>query len=212
MSFAGLRLAPAAAQRVAVMTVIVSLHGLLIHLLDSGDPTGSSPEYPPSYAEFLPVDDRVVQPPAFPEIAFQTRARLKVQFPQVVIDDEVQASPLPPPPGQLIQPELPSSAEVAAPPADPFPVLSPRPLSGPSGMERYLKAALKAKESGTVVMNICVTTQGGVASVGLARSSGFPKLDEVALGIAAEYRFDPAKRLGRPVAACELFRIVFKVN
>jgi hypothetical protein len=36
-------------------------------------------------------------------------------------------------------------------------------------------------------------------------------LDAVALGIASEYQFKPALRLGHPVAACDQYRVVFKV-
>jgi protein TonB len=78
-------------------------------------------------------------------------------------------------------------------------------------VDRYPNASIRAKESGTVVMNICVSPTGSVDSVELARSSGFPRLDQVALGIASEYQFQPATRLGHPVAACAHYRIVFKV-
>jgi len=95
---------------------------------------------------------------------------------------------------------------------DSIPIVRPRPISGPRGADRYPNASLKAKESGTVEMNICVSPAGGVDSVEVAQSSGFPRLDQVALGIAAEYRFQPATREGHPVAACAHYRIVFKVE
>jgi outer membrane biosynthesis protein TonB len=50
-----------------------------------------------------------------------------------------------------------------------------------------------------------------VENVELTRSSGFPRLDRVALGIASEYLFQPATRHGLPVAACADFKILFKV-
>jgi periplasmic protein TonB len=98
------------------------------------------------------------------------------------------------------------------PEVDPRSVVLPRPMSGPRGVDRYPGESLKAKESGTVVMNICISPAGKVDSVELARSSGFPRLDQVALGIASEYQFQPATRHGHPVAACVPYRIVFKVT
>jgi TonB family protein len=79
-------------------------------------------------------------------------------------------------------------------------------------LDRYPNASIKAKESGTVVMNICVSPTGKVDSVELAQSSGFSRLDQVALGIASEYRFQPAMRAGHPIAACAHYNIIFKVT
>jgi protein TonB len=107
---------------------------------------------------------------------------------------------------------VPVAASAPPPEIDPFPVVRPRPIAGPRGVDRYPSASIKAKESGTVVMKICVTSQGSVDRVELAHSSGFPRLDQAALSMAAEYRFRPAMREGHPVAACAQYNIIFKVT
>jgi TonB family protein len=58
-------------------------------------------------------------------------------------------------------------------------------------------------------MNICVSPAGRVDSVEVARNSGFARLDQVALSVASEYRFQPATRHGHPVAACAHYPITF---
>jgi TonB family protein len=95
---------------------------------------------------------------------------------------------------------------------DPVTLLRPRPQSGPRGVDRYPNESIKAKESGTVVVNICVSQAGRVDSVEIMRSSGFPRLDKVAVEIASEYRFQPATRQGRPMAACAEYYIAFKLT
>jgi TonB family protein len=213
MNTVGLGAAFPFAQRVAVIAAVGSLHVLIVYLLNIRDVHYNMDDGAALYAEVLPTDRRISEPPSFPDIVFQAHARITLPTSQLSVDDGAQQAFVSTP-GQLTEPELPA-AQISDAPAvevDRVPVLSPRPVSGPKGSERIPGASLKAKESGTVVMNICVSPIGRVDSVALTHSSGFPRLDAVALGIASEYRFEPAKRLGHPVAACELYRIVFKLS
>jgi len=212
MNGAGLRPASGITQRGLVLAAIVSLHVLIVHLLVVGARSSSRFDDPVLQADVLPDDRRLTGPPPFPNIVFQASSSLKLPVIAVVIDAAV-AQELPPTSGAekvALRAEV-FTTESPPPEIDPVPVLSPRPISGPRGIDRYPKESLRAKESGTVTINICVSREGHVDSVALTHSSGFPRLDAVALGIASDYQFKPALRMGHPVAACDQYRIVFKV-
>ncbi len=204
--------------RATVLAAVASLHTLMVYLLVNAPPDDHAQlEGSVIEAAVIPADQRIPSPPP--------------PLPPVMLDSSIPNTPPPPhvsvdlptdPAPQAIQAissadpgglagKLPMTANASA-EIDPFPVVRPRPITGPRGADRYPNASLKAKESGTVEMNICVSTAGRVDSVEVAQSSGFPRLDHVAMGIAAEYRFQPATRAGRPVAACAHYRIIFKVE
>jgi TonB family protein len=212
MNVSGLRQTPEFAQRSVVLAAIVSLHVLIIHFLAVGASTSGNFDDPVLQADVLPADLRLASPPAFPEVVFQASSPLKLPVLQVVID--ATGGEEPPPPGGAEKIDLHAEVfTVDSPPPriDPVPVMSPRPITGPRGIDRYPNESMRARESGTVTINICVSPEGHVDSVALTHSSGFPRLDAVALGIASEYQFKPALRLGHPVAACDQYRVVFKV-
>jgi protein TonB len=202
--------------RALVLAIIASLHAAMIYLLVMAPPDRGGP-----------VDTSVIDAEV---IAAERRTPSPPPLPPVMLDDSVRIDPLPlqlsidlpaeePPPAQTADPQnssglLASSIATAptAPQTESIPVTRPRPIAGPSGVSRYPNASIRAKESGTVDMNICVSPTGRVDSVEVAHSSGFPRLDATALGMAAEYRFQPATRAGHPIAACAHYRIVFKVK
>jgi protein TonB len=165
-------------------------------------------------AEVIPTDRRIPSPPSLPPVIFPASRPVDFPAPQVAID--LPAEPAPTTGGAIdtqsgVERPPPVAAAKAA-PDDPGPVVRPQPIDGPKGVNRYPSASLQAKESGTVAMIICVSPEGRVSSVELAHSSGFPRLDAVALSIASEYRFKPATRYGTPVAACAHYNIIFRVT
>lgn len=60
----------------------------------------------------------------------------------------------------------------------------------------YPEASLDAREAGTTELKIKVGKQGGVEEVRVAKSSGFPRLDEWAAAGAHIWRFDPSACAG----------------
>ena len=211
----GRRKLAACAQQAVVLAAIASLHALIIYRLVSGPPRSySCLDACASVieAEVIPIDRRIPNPPSYPSVILQASNPFDVPPVQVAIDLPAEQVPvtLAIDTRDLGNSQLPLASR-EPPEADPSLVVRARPIAGPRGVDRYPNASIRAKESGTVVMNICVSPTGSVDSVELARSSGFPRLDQVALGIASEYQFQPATRLGHPVAACAHYRIVFKV-
>jgi periplasmic protein TonB len=201
-------------RRAVVLAAIASLHALIAYLLANDSP-GSYGRLDASVieAEVIPTDRPIPDPPPpFPPVMLQGVSSIDLPSPQIAIDvpaEQVAATEAIDT-RDLGDSQLPVTAG-SLPQVDPSPVVRPRPIAGPRGVDRYPKASIRAKESGTVVMNICVSPSGKVDSVELASSSGFPRLDQVALGIASEYQFQPAMRQGHPIAACAHYRIVFKV-
>lgn len=203
--------------RAVVLVAIAALHALLLHLLINRS-SGSYGLLDASVieAEVIPTDPRIPSPPSLPPVVLAESNPVAPLPLQISIDlPAEQAPPTTAAINTADMGDLPAQPPVAAAApleVDSSPVIRPQPISGPRGADRYPNASIKAKESGAVDMNICVSPGGKVDSVEVAHSSGFPRLDQVALGIASEYRFQPATRLGHPIAACAHYRITFKVK
>jgi periplasmic protein TonB len=109
-----------------------------------------------------------------------------------------------------------STPEPAAAPALPAvpsaPSVGPRPLFVPGGWDRYPAESIRAHETGRPTITICISAAGAIDSVQLTNSSGFPRLDQAAVGIGKEARFRPAMREGKPVPFCVPYRITFAIR
>lgn len=202
-------------RRTVVLGGITSLHILLVYLLPVGDQDYRRLRAEVTEAEIIPAEPRkpLPLPPPLPVDLQQSRP---LEIPPLQFAIEAAAEPVAAIQSiatkELPKTEAPVAASPAPPEIDSLPVVRPRPIAGPRGVDRYPNASLKARESGTVVMKICVNPEGSVERVELARSSGFPRLDQAAMGMAAEYRFRPAMRAGHPIAACADYNIIFKVT
>lgn len=213
-------------RRAVVLAVIASLQALIIYLMARElRARPSRPEAPVTEAAIIPIERRILDLPSFPPVKLQVSSPIDLPPLQAAIDVPVeqaapaeQAAPVEQAPvTQGMDRRDSGNSQLAVAARAPREVdqdgaVRPQPISGPRGADRYPSASLKARESGKVVMNICVSPKGNVDSVELARSSGFPRLDQVALGIATEYRFHPATRHGHPVAACVDYYISFTVT
>lgn len=144
--------------------------------------------------------------------------------------------PLPQPaPRQLVAeaPVLSPAEPVApapppAPPVEVAPPAPPQPLpQGPVALggelsvvcpERqapaYPSQSRRLGETGKVVLRVTLDERGSVARASVERSSGYPRLDEAALGAVRGWRCTPARRNGQPVEATALqpFNFVLEGN
>ena len=208
--------ASAALWRTTLAVAIASLHAMIIYVLG----TAASPRIyrspDPSVidAEVIPLTRPISKPPLLPPVMLHPGRPIA----PLALFITINLPPEPVPASDGIETRdrgdhrYPVAVTTTPPEVDPFPVIGPMPISGPRGADRYPNASMKAKETGAVVMKICVSPEGKVDSVELTHSSGFPRLDQAALGIASEYRFQPATRRGHPVAACALYWIAFKIT
>jgi periplasmic protein TonB len=215
----------------AGLTVVVLLHvGVVVAFLQL-DATRSAlnaavpivvrlvtPERPTPRIETppkpLPVAPRVQRPkPASP--APLTTA----------ITDVPSSFVAPPAPADAPVPDLqPASVPSAAPVSAPAPIVAaapaPAPVTPPSFNADYLNNPAPAyptisrrlHEEGKVVLRVFVNEQGAPAEVQLKSSSGFARLDSVALETVKHWRFLPARRGAEPVAAWVLVPISFSLR
>lgn len=66
----------------------------------------------------------------------------------------------------------------------------------------YPEASIKKQEAGVTTLESCVTVEGRMVDVKLARSSGSVALDSATLAWAQTAKFAPAEFNGEPMAVC----------
>ena len=131
----------------------------------------------------------------------------------------VKDTPAPPEPPPLAAPEIDFVPEelpvVTAPVADPIPAPEPiqaAPAPAPVSASNpkliagdkpdYPSASRRAGEQGTTRLDVCVNSGGRVTSVSVARSSGYPRLDDAAAKWIRGERFTPGKVNGTAQDVC----------
>jgi len=151
-------------------------------------------------------------------------------------DPEPQPAPVPdpppaprPPPPAPVPPRPPAAPPAPAEPAPPTPgpSVESSEAAGDGGAAGHVDArpsldrpirpvyplgARRRGEEGTVVLDVKVAADGRAAGVTLVRSSGFPELDRSAERAAAQARFNPATRGGRPVESAARLTLVFRLR
>ena len=142
-------------------------------------------------------------------------AKRTVPTPQPAIEapepDPVQ-EPIP----EVLPPPTPAPTVVDAPkPAPPSPPPTPpRPadyLNNPK--PPYPALSKRLGEEGIVRLNILVNADGSVAQLEIAKSSGYPRLDEVAKNtVQSNWKFEPARQAGKPVSAWVVVPIQFTLR
>jgi protein TonB len=78
-------------------------------------------------------------------------------------------------------------------------------------VREYPESLRQSGVEGTVVLRMRVNVRGGTNSVSIARSSGYPQLDEAARGVARRMRFKPAQLNGGPVASWVTLPVDFRI-
>jgi protein TonB len=77
---------------------------------------------------------------------------------------------------------------------------------------RYPRMAQERGWEGTVLLKVQVLPSGEAGEVSVARSSEHETLDEAAVEQVKEWRFEPARRDGKPVASVISIPITFKLK
>jgi TonB family protein len=84
-----------------------------------------------------------------------------------------------------------------------MPGLTQRPrVDASTALPVYPEAAVRREETGITTLESCVTVEGRMVDVKLARSSGSPALDNATLAWAQTAKFAPAEFNGQPMAVC----------
>jgi len=75
----------------------------------------------------------------------------------------------------------------------------------------YPPDALKRREQGSVTMTVMITAQGQVFPI-VARSSGFPELDQKSVEVIKGWHFSPAVLEGRPMMTAIFLVSVWRID
>ena len=76
----------------------------------------------------------------------------------------------------------------------------------------YPESAERNCEQGIVTLNLRVGADGRVIDAGIARSGGYPALDNAALRAARGWRFNPARSGGDPVESTVVQPVKFDLR
>jgi TonB family protein len=91
------------------------------------------------------------------------------------------------------------------------PVTMPKPFA--KGLDNpkppYPLISRRLNEEGKVVLNVCVSLTGLVENLKLEKTSGYQRLDDIALETVKKWKFIPAKNHDRDINACYLLPVQF---
>lgn len=73
----------------------------------------------------------------------------------------------------------------------------------------YPLMSRRLNEEGKVVLNVCVSLTGLVERLKLEKTSGYQRLDDIALETVKKWKFIPAKNHDRDINACYLLPVQF---
>ncbi|MDX1946534.1 MAG: TonB family protein [Pirellulaceae bacterium] len=76
----------------------------------------------------------------------------------------------------------------------------------------YPPALLAAKIEGVVVVRLAVGSDGSVTSAAVHRTSGHAAMDDAALAAVRQWKFQPARRFGSPIAVEVLKPLRFRIE
>jgi periplasmic protein TonB len=160
------------------------------------------PAAPPPPSQKQVVQAPIVAPPPI--------VRTDTPPPAVTISPVPQPSP-PVPAAPTTVPAA-AAAPIAAPVVETGPVslgkLSALPGNPPL---KYPPSARMRHQEGVVRLRILVSTDGHVADIAIAQSSGFEVLDKAALEVVRRWRFQPPTRDGQPVEGIGIFPAAFRL-
>jgi TonB family C-terminal domain len=150
----------------------------------------------------------VIKPlPPPPVLAAQRTA--PTPNPQPIVES---LKPLPEPVPEVLPPPAPvAEAPKPAPPSPHSPARPADYLANPK--PPYPSLSRRLGEEGMVRLNILVNPDGSVARLEVAKSSGYPRLDQSAMHtVQSSWKFEPARQDGRPVAAWVIVPIQFTLR
>ena len=204
-------------KRMAAFVLVVIIHVLFVYVLGSGlgkkvvevvlgpVETRLIEELPDADDEPPPPPPQIDTPPPY------------VPPPEISIDIPMDSGP------STAISNVTSERPVAAPPPPPAPkpverggVKTPPSTQGRGAritQPEYPPAARRAGEEGTVQLQVFVLESGRAGEVKVAKSSGFPKLDEAAINeVKRNWRFVPGKEDGKPVSMWHTFAVTFRLT
>jgi len=90
--------------------------------------------------------------------------------------------------------------------------VAPRPLQGSSPAPDYPASARRSGLEGLVKLRVSVSAEGAAEAIEIEVSSGHAALDRAAVDAVRRWRFEPARRDGRPIAGQILVPVRFRLD
>jgi len=130
-------------------------------------------------------------------------------------------------PEPVLQPVVAETVETAptAPPIEEVPETAPVAIPAETGpmesaaltvMRRvdpvYPPASRRMDEEGAVLLKVLVDERGIARDVQIAKSSGFPRLDDAAASAVRRWKFSPAMQASQPVQAWTRVNVIFRLD
>lgn len=201
-------------KRVAGNSLAIVVHVVALGILMF--PSTWSPPLKPPRAETVPV---LLQPVDPTPITPTTAPPQPLPPSPTPVEQPVQRTPLPvpaPDPAPLVeQGELPAPPAIESVAPEAFDPGTPQLTTlayDVAPAPRYPRTAIRAGHEGTVVLRVLVDEAGRPLEVAVETSSGHRDLDRAArLQVLEQWRFHPAQRDGRTVAAYALVPVVFSL-
>jgi len=176
--------------------VIEVLHPpVMVDLIHEAPPPPPQPQLRPPPPKIAALPPAYVPPP---EIAV-TRPAPPTAITQVTNEKPAEPVPLAAAPAEV---EAPAPVHTAA------VIDAARSCEQPS----YPAASRRLEESGTVVLQFLIDTDGRVVDRKVERSSGFTRLDDAALTALSKCLFKPATTNGRPEQSWARLRYTWKLD
>jgi protein TonB len=212
-------------QVAAVREVLAESAPVFVRLLDVPAPA-PLPERAPPPAPPPRVTSPAASPaPVLPPPVRIAAAPTPAPAPWVAPRPEPEAPPVAPaaPPAPAPAAPAPPPAAAPAPAPSPAPPAAPAPAAvrsiPPSAVQyleppapTYPRTSIRLHETGVVTVRVFIGEDGLPRQVQLARSSGFPRLDESAVSAVQKARFRPPTENGQPLSGWARIDIPFELE
>lgn len=163
-----------------------------------------TPPPPPPAAQAPPPPARpdVVAPAPIVPTALAPRPQIQTTPQPLPLSMPVAITPPVPPAPAPIPPAAPSTVQGGD--------ISAQMVSGKP--PRYPVESRRKREQGTVILSLVVGLDGRVATISIAQSSGFARLDDAAKDAVRDWRWSPIMRDGHPVMVKGVVEIPFVIK
>jgi len=130
-------------------------------------------------------------------------------------------------PEPVLEPVIAETVETAptAPPVEEIPSTAPAAITTEPGPAEsaslavtrrvdpvYPPASRRMDEEGAVLLKVLVDERGSARDVQIAKSSGFPRLDDAAASAVRRWKFSPATQASQPVKAWTQVNVIFRLD
>jgi protein TonB len=188
----------------ATMAIVGALHIVVIYGLYLGLTKGFSTFVPHGPLTIVPVTPPKPPPPtptATPRVTLINPVGQEIPIPRIDIAPDPDAQTITLPPGN-------SSVGL-----NPSITVAARAIVSTHTTPNYPPFAVRLDQTGNVLLKLTIDESGAVTAAKIEKSSGYDTLDNAAVAwVIARWRYEPATRDGKPVAATTDALVTFRLT